>query len=89
MGKRFYYKEEKMKNEPCAICHGDMTPGFSTQTYDLNDSLLVIRRIPALVCNQCGDAIFTTDTVKILERITNDFKKSYKSIKITEFDNVA
>lgn len=81
--------EKKMNKEPCLRCHGDMIPGKTTNTYEYNESLLVLRDIPALVCDQCGEAMFHNDVIKVLERITDEFKKSHRAIEITRYDDVA
>jgi YgiT-type zinc finger domain-containing protein len=75
--------------EPCMRCHGELITGKTTQHYDHNDSLLIIRDIPAMVCNQCGEAWFNNDVIAILEKITSDFKKSRRGINITWYKDVA
>ncbi len=78
-----------LNKEPCFRCHGKLKEGKTTQTYDYHDSLLVVREIPAYVCEQCGEALFTNDIVKSLERITRQFKEGHKGIEITRYDDVA
>ncbi len=75
--------------EPCMRCHGELIQGKTTQHYDHNESLLIIREIPAIVCNQCGEAWFSNEVIAILEKITSDFKKSKKGINITLYKDVA
>lgn len=49
----------------CVICkNGETSPGFVTVTLERNGSVVVIKEVPADVCNNCGhyyldDAIAT------------------------------
>lgn len=78
-----------MNNEPCLRCHGIMAPGKKTTTYEYEEAILIVKGIPALVCDQCGEAMFHNDVVEVLERITNDFRKSHNLISVTRYDDVA
>ena len=79
----------KFENEPCMTCDGLLKPGKTTKTYDYGDSLFVLRDVPALVCNQCGEVWLETSTIRALEKIVQNFKKEKKKIEITYFKSVA
>ena len=38
----------------CAICNGHITDSTTTFTVDLEFGVVVVRHVPALVCEQCG-----------------------------------
>lgn len=41
----------------CPICkHGDTSPGTVTITLERQTTTLVFKRVPAQVCNNCGEA---------------------------------
>jgi YgiT-type zinc finger domain-containing protein len=47
-------KEESMK---CAICkHGETHPGKTTVTLERGSTTLVIKGVPARICDNCGEA---------------------------------
>jgi YgiT-type zinc finger domain-containing protein len=53
MGAGLSKKEEGMK---CVICkHGTMQPGTATVTLTRQALTLVIKDVPALVCDNCGE----------------------------------
>lgn len=59
MGTRFQ-KETEMK---CVICrHGKTQAGETTVTLDRDGTVIVFRRVPAEVCDNCGEA-FVDETV--------------------------
>lgn len=52
----------------CVICKvGRMAPGQSTMTFDDDAGLtIVIRHVPATVCDTCGEAEFDDETAAAL-----------------------
>jgi YgiT-type zinc finger domain-containing protein len=41
----------------CMICkHGETQPGFTTVTFSDDNLTLVIKGVPAQVCDNCGEA---------------------------------
>ena len=58
--------EIKMK---CVICrHGDMSDGVATVTLVRDALTLVVKNVPALVCDNCGEEyVKDTVTTRLLE----------------------
>jgi len=51
----------------CAICkHGETRPGKTTVTLQRNGMTLVIRNVPAEVCENCGEAYVDEATTREL-----------------------
>ena len=44
----------KKKKDLCPICRGEKKPGFTTFTAELGFGVVVVRKVPAAVCSQCG-----------------------------------
>lgn len=61
-----FSEESKMK---CAICrHGDMKSGTVTVTLTRDDLTLVVKDVPALVCENCGEEYVEDEvTARLLE----------------------
>ncbi len=56
----------------CALCRtGETEPGRTTETYELGGSVVVVRRVPAEVCQQCGEASTDEATTARLEVIVD------------------
>ena len=42
------------KNDECPLCGGNKTDGETTFTADFEFGVVVVRGVPASVCDQCG-----------------------------------
>ncbi len=53
MGKRFQDEEADVR---CVICReGDTAPGTVTVTLQRGDTVVIVRDVPAAVCQNCGE----------------------------------
>jgi YgiT-type zinc finger domain-containing protein len=60
MGTRFQKAEIKMK---CVICkNGETSEGLVTVTLERDSSVIIIKNVPAEVCENCGE-YYLTDSV--------------------------
>lgn len=55
----------------CAICGGRCLLGTTTSTTDFGDALIVVRGLPAQVCQQCGEAWLEHAAAAELDRIVS------------------
>jgi YgiT-type zinc finger domain-containing protein len=57
----------------CAICKsGETHPGEATFTLDRKGQTFLVRQVPALVCDQCGEAYFDEEvTTRIFEQVAS------------------
>ena len=54
----------------CALCSGEMILSKTNLPYELGEEILiVIKDVPALVCQQCGDHFINIQVVRELEDI--------------------
>jgi YgiT-type zinc finger domain-containing protein len=60
-----------MKKAPsfCPICSGSVKPGKTTFSVDLQYGLVVVRNVPAHVCEQCGEEWIDDTQAARLEEI--------------------
>lgn len=72
-----------MKN--CPICGGDFEPGFTTFSNDTGDNLTVLRKVPALICSNCGEEFIENNVVKQIEEKLNSIKGKNSQIEIQAF----
>lgn len=54
----------------CVICkHGETKPGLVTVTLERDECIVVIKKVPAEVCDNCGEYYLSdTTTEQVLER---------------------
>jgi len=44
--------------------------------------VVVVRRVPASVCGQCGEALIAADTARELERIVEDARLNHRQVEV-------
>jgi YgiT-type zinc finger domain-containing protein len=60
----------------CVVCkHGTTVDGITTLTLEKNNSTIVFKSVPALVCDNCGEKYITNSISKeLLENATKIVK---------------
>ena len=55
----------------CVICkHGETKPGIMTASFDHNGATIIIRGVPAEVCQTCGENYLAEDvSTKLLSQV--------------------
>jgi len=66
----------------CPRCGGSKEPGKATYTVDFGPSLVVIRNVPAMVCDQCGEEWIGAETEGKLQQLTQDAKQRGEQVAI-------
>lgn len=56
--------------------NGELTPGKKTVMLEKDDTIIVFKGVPALVCDQCGEAYTDEDiTDKLLRIVVEEAQK--------------
>jgi len=61
-----------MKERTCPMCKGSMTPGRTDATFRRGRSIVIIEGIPALVCDNCGEASLDSKTSKSVYKLAEN-----------------
>ena len=56
----------------CTFCHGTLTEGKSQFIARVEDVVIVIRGVPAFVCEQCGEAYYSVDISEKIDEVMKD-----------------
>ena len=70
----------------CDICRGRVTDQRVTFTVELDDRLVVVENVPAKVCGQCGERLFSPDTVEKLQKTAWERNNPVRVIETPVFD---
>ncbi len=63
------------KCQKCPLCKAGMKPSKTSLPYEIgDDSIIVIKDVPAIVCSQCGEFFIEIPVVRIIEQITASAK---------------
>jgi len=71
----------------CSIqgCSGDYVSKRINQSFNRDSHLVVIDGIPALVCDICGDVIFSAETTKAVEVLLESTIKPSEHVQLYRF----
>ena len=51
-------------NMTCFFCKGEMKPDTTIHTVQLKNCVVVIKNVPCMKCEQCGEVILSADTIE-------------------------
>ena len=71
----------------CPICNGYKVDSTTTFTVDLDFGVVVVRHVPATVCEQCGAEWIDDMEAEQLEKIVADAKQKHSIVEISEFSS--
>ena len=69
----------------CPLCGGNKTSGKTTFTADLGSGVVVVRRVQATVCAQCGEEWIDDETARCLEKVVDEARLKNSEVEVTAF----
>lgn len=77
----------KYDDTRCPICQGYKQNAMTTFTMDLNFGIVVVRDLPAVVCEQCGEEWISDCDAQKLESIVSDVRDKHAMIEVANFSD--
>jgi len=68
--------------DKCPLCGGMKELGHTTFSVDLGDGLVVVRHVPATICNQCGEEWIENQTAQQLETIVEEARQKKHQLEV-------
>jgi YgiT-type zinc finger domain-containing protein len=56
----------------CSLCKGKLKKDMTEFMAQAAGEVIVIKDVPAYVCEQCGEAYYTVDTSRKIDRVMRD-----------------
>ena len=70
----------------CVICkHGETKPGTTRIAVERGPTVLVVRGVPAQVCDNCGEAYLGADAVERLQEMLTEAAQDGVQVEIREY----
>ncbi len=70
----------------CVICkHGETQPGKTTVTIERGGATLVVKGVPARICDNCGEAYVDEEISRQLPDIAKEALRAGVQVDIREF----
>ena len=73
--------------EQCPLCQGEKKTGYTTYSVDLDFGVVVVRKVPAQICGQCGEEWIGAKTAKTLENIINSARQRHEQLEVIPFES--
>ena len=74
----------------CNACFDDNKIHTTTTfTVEYNECLIVVRNVPCLECQICGEVTFSDDISARLEKIVNAAKNILQDVSVIDFSKAA
>lgn len=74
----------------CFMCKGELIEKKVNYMVDLGKTIIIIKDVPAKVCDQCGEQYFDDETSQNIEKIVNKLKDLSTEVTIINYkENVA
>jgi YgiT-type zinc finger domain-containing protein len=70
----------------CPLCGGRKASGKTTFTVDYGVGILVVRHVPALVCELCGEAWIEDSVADQLETIVEEARNKRIAVEVAEWE---
>ncbi len=69
----------------CFKCRGEMRPSFTAFVTDADNSCVVVRHVPCLQCDECGETAFSGEVAENLEKIVKAAKQALTEIAVVKY----
>lgn len=73
----------------CPLCGGNRTAGTTTFTAELGFGVLIVRHVPAQVCEQCGEEWLEDSVAAALEDAVTQARARRSVVDLTEWQTRA
>ena len=73
----------------CFICKGRTQEMKKTYVATLEECVIIVKNVPAIVCSQCGEVYYTDEVAERLEQIVRKLQQFVKEVAIVEYENAA
>jgi YgiT-type zinc finger domain-containing protein len=70
----------------CDICGGPVTEQAVTYRIELSNRLIVVENVPAKVCLQCGERLYSAETVERLQKTVWEDKPPSRVLETPVFN---
>lgn len=69
----------------CVLCKGEMKSGKVNFPVDKEDNFILIKGVPAEICEQCGEVFLKDDVAAAIEKIAKTAKATNVEFEILRF----
>ena len=71
----------------CFFCKGEMKEDLTTHVVELDEMVIVVKKVPCKKCEQCGQVTFGLEVAKRLEQIVDGLENSLTEVAIVKYSD--
>ena len=71
--------------ENCFMCKGTMEKKNTTFMVELNNTIIIIKNVPSLVCKQCGEVAYEDKIASHLEKLVSTVRNAITEITVINY----
>ncbi|MBM3943562.1 MAG: type II toxin-antitoxin system MqsA family antitoxin [SAR202 cluster bacterium] len=76
------------EDSQCPVCGGDLTPGVATVPFIFPETFVVVKDVPAEVCNSCHETYMAGKTVDQLTRVLNQLRSLRTEVSLISYPDI-
>ena len=69
----------------CFVCKGNIEEKKVNYVVDLENTIIIIKGVPAKVCTQCGEQYFEDEIAENIEKMVNQLKQLSTEVTIVNY----
>lgn len=69
----------------CFMCKGNLVKKQVNYVVDLENTIIIIKGVPANVCTKCGEQYFDDETTENIENIVNQLRNLSVEVTIVNY----
>ena len=73
----------------CFFCKGVLEDGLTTHVTDAGERIIIVRSVPCLKCDQCGETSYKGPVFEQLADIINNLKNAFTEVAIVQYASAA
>ena len=73
----------------CFFCKGNLVDGTTTFMTEIDGCAIIIKNVPAKICPQCGEASYSDEVAKKLEKIIDSLRSTITEVAVADYRSAA
>ncbi|MCD8230818.1 MAG: YgiT-type zinc finger protein [Clostridiales bacterium] len=73
----------------CMQCGANAEKGYTTDVTEVENGIVIIRKVPCYKCQECNEIIYTADVVARLEKMVEAAQHLMQEISVIDYSKVA
>ena len=73
----------------CYRCNKELVESTNTYFVDLGECMVIVKNVPCLKCEKCGEVFYNDNVARRLEEIVQQVRSLVTEVAIVEYNSAA